>query len=52
MTNGPTLDRDGDFELEETLALAECFGVETDSVDEEDFGVAGLLGNDFMVSVR
>lgn len=51
LTDRPPVDRDEDFELEENLALVERFGVETDSVDEDGFGVAGLLGNDFKVSM-
>ena len=52
MTNRPAHDREADFELEENLAREKCFGVETESVDEEDFGAVALLGNDFMVSMR
>ena len=52
LTNRPAHDREADFELEENLAREKCFGVETESVDEEDFGAVALLGNDFMVSMR
>lgn len=52
LTNGPELDRDEGFELEECFALVVCVGVEAESVDEGDFGVAVLIGNDVVVSMR
>jgi len=52
LTTRPALDREEDVELETKFALVRCFDVETDSVDEDDFGVNGWLGSDFMVSMH